>query len=113
MTTDTGPEQGDGELQDLQQIPGLFTRLSPAVVEMITMVDVSEERRLAAREHELAVRLQRSMLGRIDTAPGVDVSVTYRPAEIDQRGCSACRPRCCSTEPAQWRVCARPSRRGT
>lgn len=50
---------------------------------MITMVDVSEERRLAAREHELAVRLQRSMLGRIDTAPGVDVSVTYRPAEID------------------------------
>ena len=32
---------------------------------MITIVDVSAERRLAQREHELAVRLQRSMLGRL------------------------------------------------
>lgn len=51
---------------------------------MITIVDVSQERRLAQREHELVVRIQHSMMGRIDITAGLDVSVTYRPAEIDQ-----------------------------
>lgn len=49
---------------------------------MIVLVDVSAERRLAQREHEIVVELQRSMLGRVDPIPGLPVDVTYRTAEL-------------------------------
>ena len=48
---------------------------------MLVLLDVSEERRLARHEHEFAVELQRSMLGRIDEVPGLVVSTTYRPVD--------------------------------
>jgi serine phosphatase RsbU (regulator of sigma subunit) len=50
---------------------------------MLVLLDVSEERRHAQREHELAVELQRSMLGRVDPGTGLPVSVTYRTAETE------------------------------
>jgi Stage II sporulation protein E (SpoIIE) len=49
---------------------------------MIVLVDVSAERRLAQREHEVVVELQRSMLGRVDPIPGLPVDVTYRTADL-------------------------------
>jgi hypothetical protein len=48
---------------------------------MVVLVDVSAERRLAQREHEIVVELQRSMLGRVDPIPGLPVDVTYRTAD--------------------------------
>lgn len=48
---------------------------------MIVLVDVSTERRLARREHEILVELQRSMLGRVDPILGLPVDVTYRTAD--------------------------------
>jgi Stage II sporulation protein E (SpoIIE) len=49
---------------------------------MIVLIDVSAERRLAQREHEIVVELQRSMLGRVDPIPGLPVAVTYRTADL-------------------------------
>jgi Stage II sporulation protein E (SpoIIE) len=49
---------------------------------MVVLVDVSVERRLAQREHEIVVELQRSMLGRVDPIPGLPVDVTYRTADL-------------------------------
>ena len=48
---------------------------------MVVLVDVSAERRLAQRESEIVVELQRSMLGRVDPIPGLPVDVTYRTAD--------------------------------
>ncbi len=62
----------------------LLVRVEPGRV-MVTLVDVSEERRLAQREHEIIVGLQKSMLGRIDTVPGLAVGVTYRVAEVERQ----------------------------
>jgi Stage II sporulation protein E (SpoIIE) len=58
----------------------LAVRVRPDRV-MIVLVDVSAERRLAQREHEIVVELQRSMLGRVDPIPGLPVDVTYRTAD--------------------------------
>ncbi len=61
-----------------------LTRLDPGRV-LITLVDVSEERRLAEIEHEVILSLQRSLLGRIDTVPGLEVGLTYRVADRDRQ----------------------------
>jgi hypothetical protein len=58
----------------------LAVRVRPGGV-MIVLIDVSTERRLAQREHEIVVELQRSMLGRVDPIPGLPVDVTYRTAD--------------------------------
>ncbi len=50
---------------------------------MIVLQDVTEERRLAERKHEIAVELQLAMLGRIDEIPAMPVGVTYRAAELE------------------------------
>jgi hypothetical protein len=49
---------------------------------MIVLVDVSAERRLAQREHEVVVELQRSMLGRVDPIAGLPIEVIYRTADL-------------------------------
>jgi serine phosphatase RsbU (regulator of sigma subunit) len=59
----------------------LAVRVRPDRV-MIVLLDVSAERRLAQREHEIVVELQRSMLGRVDPIPGLPVDVTYRTADL-------------------------------
>jgi len=50
---------------------------------MIVLLDVSAERRLALREHEIAVELQLAMLGHADEVPGMPVGVTYHAAESE------------------------------
>jgi Stage II sporulation protein E (SpoIIE) len=59
----------------------LAVRVRPDRV-MIVLLDVSAERRLAQREHEIVVELQRSMLGRVDPIPGLPVDVIYRTADL-------------------------------
>jgi len=46
---------------------------------MVSLTDVTEERRLLNEQRDRAQRLQRALLGRIDTTD-LDVSVAYRPA---------------------------------
>lgn len=48
---------------------------------MLVILDVTQERRLAEREHALAIELQQAMLGRIDRVDGIDVCATYRATE--------------------------------
>ena len=48
---------------------------------MVVLQDVSAERQLALREHEIAVELQLALLGHADDVPGLPVGVTYRAAE--------------------------------
>lgn len=57
-------------------------RVAPGRV-MIVVQDVSAERRLAQREHEIAVELQLAMLGHADEVPGLTIGVTYRAAEAE------------------------------
>ena len=47
---------------------------------LLTVVDVTSERRLAVREHEIAVELQAALLGRADPVAGLPVGVYYRAA---------------------------------
>jgi hypothetical protein len=50
---------------------------------IIALVDVTAERKVAARGHEIALALQFSMLGRIDPINGLPFSVTYRAADAE------------------------------
>lgn len=52
---------------------------------LLALIEISEERRLAQREHEIAVQLQEAMLGRIDDVAGTAVSVTYRSADTQMQ----------------------------
>lgn len=59
----------------------LAVRVHPDRV-MIVLLDVSAERRLAQREHEIVIELQRSMLGRVDSIPGLLIGIAYRTADV-------------------------------
>ena len=48
---------------------------------MVVLQDVSAERQLALREHEIAVELQLALLGHAGDVPGLPFGVTYRTAE--------------------------------
>lgn len=52
---------------------------------LLALIEISEERRLAQREHEIAVQLQEAMLGRVDDVAGTAVSVTYRSADTQMQ----------------------------
>jgi serine phosphatase RsbU (regulator of sigma subunit) len=59
----------------------LAVRVAPRRV-MIVLIDVSAERRLAEREHEILTELQHSMLGTVDPIPGLPIDITYRTADV-------------------------------